>query len=260
MATAEEERPTLGERYSSATESTNLKMGERRSDVDIIIAAGLIPDGFGLTLYRLMFEFDSVRGPVDSAKRWVRSQNELATELRAEAARELLRDDHDIERHEKLVKQAKQIQEAAVASMRTEFILVLSVMSTLREARYAIQYFVFEQARIKRARIDEHGLLGISGRVLDAFLDPLCSYCEGRGYNGGGRHEQTGPQAFCKPCRNSGRRRDSIGKDDEQRLFASHLLMEMDSLLSQTQSGIRIGLRMVDEAKRRISVAGGWSA
>lgn len=259
MATAEEERPTIGERYSSATESSNLKMGERRSDVDVIIAAGLVPDNFGLTLYRLMFEFDAVRGPVDAAKRWVKAQSELAATLRAEAVREKARKEPDMKRHDDLVKEAKQVQDAAIASLRTEFVLVLSVMTTLREARYAVGQFAQGEAWRKGVSIDEQTILLLAGRALEAVLDPLCQHCEGRGYNGGGRHEETGPQVLCRPCRNSGKKRESIGRTDAERLFAGHLLMEMDSLLSQTQADIKTGLRHVDEAKRMIAKAGGWA-
>jgi len=53
---------TIAESYSSATESSDLRMRtERRGDVDLMIAAGWIADGLGPMLYRLQVEFDSVR-------------------------------------------------------------------------------------------------------------------------------------------------------------------------------------------------------
>lgn len=61
MAATEEHRPpTIGERYSAATESSNLKLrSERRGDVDLIIAAGLSA-GLGIRLWRLVDEFEKL--------------------------------------------------------------------------------------------------------------------------------------------------------------------------------------------------------
>ena len=57
-----EDRPTTGERYSSAMESSNLRAtAEKRGDVDLMIAAGWVPDTLGASLYRLAVEFDLVR-------------------------------------------------------------------------------------------------------------------------------------------------------------------------------------------------------
>lgn len=57
-----EERPTVGERYSSAVESSNLKVNpERRGDADYMIAAGMLGDRLGALLLRLRVEFDAVR-------------------------------------------------------------------------------------------------------------------------------------------------------------------------------------------------------
>lgn len=249
-----EERPSIGERYSSATESSNLKLTDGRTDLDIIIAAGLVPDSFGLTLYRLMNEFDQVRGPVDAARRWVSAQMHLSAELAKQAASAALENDPNaIGRAGRLTEASDSVRKAAHTSLRTEFSLVLSVMRSLREAREAIGQFAYREAWRKGVSLDDDHIRILAGQVLDVFLDPLCGYCEGRGYNGGGRFEQTGPQAFCRPCRNSGQRRESLGKTDTQRLFASHLLMQMDAELSNVQRHINNALRRVDEAKRIVA-------
>lgn len=242
-----DERPTIGERYSSAIESSNLKLSERRSDVDYLIAAALIPDSFGLTLYRLMSEFDAVRGPVDAAKRWTSAQMQLAAELRAQLDHE-----EDAGRRAKLETTANQIREAAKASLRTEFILVLGTMQTLREARYAIGGFAIDMARRKRTALTDEDVRRLAGRVLDAFLDPLCHYCDGRGFSGGGRHEQSGPMNPCKPCKASGGRRDDIGRNDAERILAGQMLMQMDAELSQIHAGIAAGLRNMRSVKESV--------
>jgi hypothetical protein len=61
MTTATDERPTTGERYSTATESSDLKVREGRCDVDYLIAAGWSGDELGASLYRLRGEFDSAK-------------------------------------------------------------------------------------------------------------------------------------------------------------------------------------------------------
>ena len=55
------DRPTLGERYSTATESSNLKVKETACDADILIAAGWAHEEIGSMLVRLQSEFDSAK-------------------------------------------------------------------------------------------------------------------------------------------------------------------------------------------------------
>ena len=74
-------------------------------------------------------------------------------------------------------------------------------------------------------------------------------------FNGGGRHEHSGPQVICRPCKGSGHRRDEIGRDDVERSFAGHLLMEMDAAMYEVQRAIGRNARAVDEAKVLIEAA-----
>lgn len=62
--THDETRPTIGERYSTACVSSDLRLREVRSDVDYLIAAGLASSEFGATLFRLRSEFDTVKAQV----------------------------------------------------------------------------------------------------------------------------------------------------------------------------------------------------
>lgn len=59
-----DERPTIGERYSTACVSADLRLREVRSDVDYLIAAGLGSSQFGATLFRLRSEFDAVKAQI----------------------------------------------------------------------------------------------------------------------------------------------------------------------------------------------------
>ena len=55
-----QDAPTIEERYTRATTSSNLKCeADTRSDVDVLIACGLTPGILGSALMRLHSEFDS---------------------------------------------------------------------------------------------------------------------------------------------------------------------------------------------------------
>ena len=62
--THDDTRPTIGERYSTACVSSDLRLREVRSDVDYLIAAGLSSSQFGATLFRLRSEFDTVKAQI----------------------------------------------------------------------------------------------------------------------------------------------------------------------------------------------------
>lgn len=265
MTDIEDRPPTTGERYSSATGSSNLKLSDRRrGDADFIIAAGLIPDGLACTLYRLQVEFDSMRDPLDEARRWAAKQHSMAAELRAQAASEgrsraaagLSAFDamESAKRETKLRKEADLLSDAAVASIRTEFVIALDRLTTLAAAKRELGAFALAEAQSRRINRPADDLLRVTGRVLDAYLDPGCHHCAGRGFNGASHRGEM--QTLCRPCRGSGHRRDSIGQNEAERGFASHLLMSMDALLHQAQRDIRTALNMVSAAKDKISEAG----
>ena len=73
-----EDRPTTGERYSSAVESSNLRLGERRGDADYIIAAGLVPNGMASAMYRWQVEYDSGRAEHQAAEKRMRDTETFA--------------------------------------------------------------------------------------------------------------------------------------------------------------------------------------
>lgn len=76
MTIATDDRPpTVAERYTTATRSSNLRVAERRNgDADVLIAAGWSDSTLGALLYRLHAEFDVVRaevrqGPLNQTER-----------------------------------------------------------------------------------------------------------------------------------------------------------------------------------------------
>ena len=190
------EARTIGEAYSSATESSDLRVrAETRGDVDSLIAAGWCDESLGTRLYRLQVEFDSVRAVV-------RGPGALSP----------------IERF-----------------------MILDKLKSLRTARDELGQYSLEQAERKGFARPMRVVFALTGRVLDVFLDPTCHHCEGRGFNGGTHRGE--PQVLCKPCRGSGHRRDEIGKDEQERAFAVHLLLQLDLILAEVDRQMRGFLR-----------------
>lgn len=58
--TIDDDRPTTAERYGRATHASRLRLDpERRGDADTLIAAGLVPDFFGMDLMRFREELET---------------------------------------------------------------------------------------------------------------------------------------------------------------------------------------------------------
>jgi hypothetical protein len=133
--------------------------------------------------------------------------------------------------------------------------MALSAMKTLREARDRLWDFALDLAERKRMRLEGDALGHLTGRTLDAFLDPNCPHCDGRGSTGGGRHEHSGPPILCKPCRGLGSRRVDIGRTHAERLFAGALAMAMDASMYEVQRKIGRNRRKVTAAKELIAQA-----
>ncbi len=231
-----DDKPTIGERYSSATESSNLKLGERRGDVDMIIAAGLTKDNLASALYRLMREYDAVRTEHRAADLMLRSRL-------AEAARQ-----SNPEKAAELIHQAE-------GAALTEHLLILTHLRSLRETKDRFGEFAIQQATKHKFMRNDLDAIRIAGRVLDVWLRPACDKCDGQpftamNYSGEARK-------FCKPCQGSGLRRESIGRDDIERGFASRLLMDIDAKLHEAELDISRNLNAVGEAKDWIAEQSG---
>lgn len=200
---ADDEPPTVAERYGLATQSSHLRVeGRCRGDADYLIAAGLLAEPVGETgprpralaaaLYRLRTEFDAARastGPMN----------------------------------------------------RTEMYLVLSQLKTLREARDGIGVFAVALATRIRFMQDDAAVGMIAGRVLDVWLDPTCQSCDGRGFNGG--HHRGERKIACGGCRGTGERRALLGDTGEEKRFARALLDHLGAMLNDAEEHLRRKLR-----------------
>lgn len=244
MNSARSEGPyTIAERYSGAVDSGNLKLGERRGDVDYIIAAGLIADGLGAALYRLQVEYDCVRAAHAAAENRMRSLERIAASERGE----------DDETGKTAAQRTAEILQTAEHEATTAHVLILAQLTSLREAKTRLGDFAITQATKQRFMRPDREALIIAGQVLDVWLNPNCRHCEGRGFNGSVlRGEKV---VVCRPCRGTGHRRDMIGKDDAQRRFAGLLIGELDALMHRVQREIRAGLVRVEQAKVHIAQA-----
>lgn len=114
-----------------------------------------------------------------------------------------------------------------VGSIPEQRLAAMLALKTLREARDAFGRFAAAVVATRAGfmRPDSEALT-IAGQVLEVWLDPLCHHCDGRGFTGGSHRGEK--QTICRPCRGSGHRRDWIGRDPEQRRFASRLLLELE--------------------------------
>ena len=87
----------------------------------------------------------------------------------------------------------------------------------------------------------------VTMRVLDAWLDPTCPGCEGRGFNGGthrGEREMT-----CRACRGTRLRRTSIARNGMQRLLADKVHFAMSEAMFTTEVEMRAMLREQEVAR-----------
>lgn len=123
----------------------------------------------------------------------------------------------------------------------TERALALMQLRTLRKVREMVGDLAAKQAVVTGFR--SRHLMAITGKVLDVLLDPLCHHCEGRGFNGGGRHEQTGPPVLCRPCGGTGHRRATIGRNAPEREFARHMLALLERSATRAEGEMSRRLR-----------------
>jgi len=227
MIRSTEDAPlTIAERYATAFESSNLRMQARRTDLDVIIAAGCLDDSFGAALLRLRVEYDLVRGEHIAAEAQLR-----ASEAEARRQKDLV--DGNGRVLETAAERSANILQDAEATALTAHALILISLKSLTEVREMMGHFALrEAARVKFDRPPSH-VLHLSGRVLDVHISPTCRKCQGRGFTGVLQRGER--QMACRVCSGSGLRWDAIGKDQPDRSFANGLLMSMSALTANSE-------------------------
>ena len=247
---------TAPERYASALGSSNLRMQERQGDLDVIIAAGCLDASFAAALLRLRIEYDMIRGEHRIAENQLRAAEASAKRQKDSTGKDgkLVPGPAGADgRPTTAAQRSGRILDDAERAAHQAHAMILLSMSTLRLTKEMMGHFAIrEAARFKFGRPVSH-VLRLSGHVLDVHISPTCRHCAGRGFNGNllkGEH-----QAPCRQCRSSGTRRDSVGQDEDDRLFASHLLMEMDALMSAAERELQQKRFLMRETKALINEA-----
>jgi hypothetical protein len=242
MIRSTEDQPlTFGERYSSAIDSSNLRLKENRGDVDIIISAGLVRESLGGTLLRLRVEYDLVRSEHQAA--------ELELRRREQEAPKETGEEGGLSAEERTEAMLKEAHDAAL----TAHLMILMQLPSLRTAKEQMGHFALQQAAERRLDMAAEHVMRLAGSVLDVHISPTCRMCKGVGFNGNlARGENQKP---CRPCKGSGSRRDQLGRDNAERAFAGHMLMELDALVFSVTSQMQRNAAAVREAKERIREA-----
>jgi hypothetical protein len=119
----------------------------------------------------------------------------------------------------------------------TQMLLVLlQLRGSLSTARNTLGTWGVARAQSRGYGWESGVTAKLVGRVLDVWLRPLCGPCDGRGYTGGGRHEHSGPRIRCAACGETGKRRQRVGKSDEERQFVDDMLHAMEMLAQDAAS------------------------
>ncbi|MGA0608848.1 hypothetical protein [Caldimonas sp. KR1-144] len=245
--TGTEDRPTVEERYTRAIRSSDLEVDEQRGDVDMLIAAGWCHETLGTMLYRLACEFDSVKSEQHLANvEIVRAAKAIDAQI--EAAAEVLKLKPEAKQEEveaaeyraaRMRSDAEAMRRQAEAAHVTARLLILQRMKSLDATKAALGRWACVQATRRHFMQNDADVVRLAGRVLNVFLDPTCSSCQGRGRNGG----YGSVQSICRACSGSGKRKTNLGKDAVERWFAQHLLAEMESMLAEIDRQMRRYLR-----------------
>jgi hypothetical protein len=237
-----EDRPTIAERYARATRSSHLEVNELRTgDVDVLIAAGWVGDTLGTLLYRLVSEYDSAKGEKALYEAEVGRLQLLHKKHVEQRDREQKAMAHGPTRYAVLRAEVERLSQEIAREMVTGRAMVLMNLRSLAPAKQALGRFALLHAQVCKYQIKDADVLALAGRVLDVYLDPNCGHCNGRGFTGGSHRGEK--QVICRPCKGSGKRRDAIGRNTDERQFAGSLLFEMSDKTARVERSMRNFLR-----------------
>lgn len=121
------------------------------------------------------------------------------------------------------------------ADQLTARVLTLMKLRTLPSAREALWVFAVRHATRVKFMVSNKAVGQIMGQALDAWLDPLCHTCDGRGFTGGSGKAIV----LCTVCHGSGRRTLMLGKSPEGHEFGRGLMNEMDRKTQYVSSRMR---------------------
>ena len=200
----------------------------------MILAAGMQHERLGAILLRLQSEYDAVRGDLERAGQIAPQRTAQARELAKRAA--LAEKLKDYGAAEVLNARAAEIRERTPEEVLSARTFILMGLKTLHDCKQRFGAFAIGLAvQPKRGIRPDTGRI-IAGQVLDVWLDPTCHTCDGTGmignaYAGEVRHQ-------CSTCAGSGHRRDIVGRNPKERIFARDLLAELQRRVAAAAGGM----------------------
>ena len=220
-------RPTLSERYGVAVSNgTGLE--------HMILAAGMQHERLGAVLLRLQSEYDAVRGDLERAGQIAPQRTAQARDLARRAA--LAERLKDYGAAEVLNARAAEIRERTPDEVLSARAFILMGLKTLHDGKQRFGAFAIGIGVQPKRNIKPAIARAIAGQVLDVWLDPTCHTCDGTGHVGNVYAGETRKQ--CDTCAGSGHRRDIIGRNPAERIFARDLLAELQRRVSAAAGGM----------------------
>ena len=220
-------RPTLSERYGVAVSNgTGLE--------HMILAAGMQHERLGAILLRLQSEYDAVRGDLERAGHIAPQRTAQARELSARARLAERLKDYDAAATLKAL--AADIRERTPGEVLSARTFILMGLKTLHDGKQRFGAFAIGLGVQPKRNIKPHTAATLSGQVLDVWLDPTCHTCDGTGMVGNAYGGEVRKQ--CGTCAGSGHRRDIIGRNPAERIFARDLLAELQRRVAAAAGGM----------------------
>ena len=225
-------RPSLSERYGVAVSNG---VGLER----MILAAGMQHERLGAILLRLQSEYDTVKGDLERAGQIAPQRTAQARDLaqRAKLAERLK--DHDAAAT--LKARAAELRERTADEVLSARAFILLGLKTLHDAKQRFGAFAIGLGVQPKRNIKPAAAATLAGQVLDVWLDPTCHTCDGTGQIGNAYAGEVRRQ--CGTCCGTGHRRDIIGRNPAERIFARDLLAELQRRVAAAAGGMGQALK-----------------
>lgn len=123
----------------------------------------------------------------------------------------------------------------------TDRVLALMELRSLYACKQRLWFHVEEWLQFGRVNLDREQAAQLVGRMLDSWLDPTCSGCEGRGFNGGAHRGER--RLRCRGCNGTGQRRDGIARSAAQGRLLDRVQTLMSEAMITTEREMRALLR-----------------
>lgn len=230
-------RPTIEERYTSATHASNLRVqAERTGSADMLIAMGWSPSRLGAALIRLHSEWDGAQTPVKPTKAAIdliaHSMDRIQDGMRKV----------DGEMVKNMVLDMAGAQRTAHDWYMHELKILFQRLKTMPDVRQQLTLW---------AR--QHQIDNASHRVAETlgwWLDHTCPACQGRGKEliAGTPHKS---HKNCKVCKGSGETRIPHRPGSDWYIAESKMLLKhIDVCVKTAQTSLKQTLPRLRQAKR----------